>query len=112
MSGHENSIEAGRSQRAAGSGIVSGCQGSAGRLAVVVAAAIVVLAGLWATATMSHSAPGNARETDPQCAALARVVAGRNHSMFDGRRYRATEQRVYGLCIADPAAFRRLVRGY
>ena len=81
-------------------------------LAVLAGSAAIVGAGLLATAaTPFDSGPGT-REEDPKCAALARVVAGRSHSMFDAQRYRATERRVYGLCVADPAAFRRLARGY
>ena len=72
-----------------------------------VATGLIALAGLW-----SSGAPvvaGAGREVNPKCVALARVAAGRAHSMFDSERYRATERQAYEVCRADPVAFRRIV---
>lgn len=52
------------------------------------------------------------REASPECALLARSVAGRTHAMLDGARFRATERQAYAICVSDPAAFHRIVRGY
>jgi hypothetical protein len=48
----------------------------------------------------------------PECTQLARMVAGRNHSMLDGggASYRAIEHQAYQVCIGDPVAFRRMLR--
>lgn len=81
-------------------------------LVVAVGAGVAILAVLWAAVDTAASAGGAGRLDDPQCAAMARVVAGRSHSMFDGQRFRATERRAYGVCIADPTAFRRLIRDF
>jgi predicted trehalose synthase len=45
-------------------------------------------------------------------ATVARSVANRAHSMLDGTRFRATQRQAYGICVSDPAAFRRIVRGF
>ena len=81
-------------------------------IVVAAGAAALILSGLWMTAASPSDSGQAVRADDPQCAALARVVAGRSHSILDGQRYRATERRAYGLCAADPSAFRRIVRGY
>jgi hypothetical protein len=45
-----------------------------------------------------------------ECESLSRVVANRNHSMLDGDSLRKTQLSAYRTCIADPSAFRRLMR--
>lgn len=111
MNGHESSIRSGTNDTG-GQGGADGRLGAGWPYLMAAGAAAIILAGLWTTATMPFATQSAAREANPQCAAMARVVAGRSHSMFDGQRYRATERRVYALCTADPAAFGRLVRGY
>lgn len=73
--------------------------------AAVVAAAILAVG-------VGVSGAAGSREASPECASLARAVASRSQSMFDAPRFRATERQAYGVCAADPAAFRRIVRGY
>jgi hypothetical protein len=75
-----------------------------GWAATLVATILVVGIGI--------SGAAGIREASPECASLARAVASRSHSMFDGAHFRATERQAYGVCAADPAAFRRIVRGY
>jgi hypothetical protein len=41
---------------------------------------------------------------------LARIVAGREHTMLDSRRFRDTERQAYHVCVQDPAVFRKLIR--
>ena len=75
-----------------------------------VATGLIALAGLWSSgAPVVAGAAGVGREVNPKCVALARVVAGRAHSMFDDERYRATERQAYDVCRTDPVAFRRIV---
>lgn len=61
-------------------------------------------------ATIGISAAIGKGERLPECAQLARLVAGRQHSMLDGQRFRDTERQAYSVCARDPAAFRKLVR--
>lgn len=77
-------------------------------LAAAVAGAVVYLAAMGA----GRASIGGQWEPNPECASLARAVANRAHSMLDGARFRATERQAYGVCVSDPAAFRRIVRGY
>jgi hypothetical protein len=76
-------------------------------------ALLVALGVLWsASAPFAGRAADGPRASHPECAALARSVAGRSHSILDSARYRATERQAYGVCLSDPPAFRRIVRGY
>jgi hypothetical protein len=61
-------------------------------------------------ATIGISAATGKVERSPECEHLARLVAGREHSMLDSQRFRETEQQAYGVCARDPAAFRKLIR--
>ena len=80
---------------------------------LAVATGLIVLACAWVgDAPVVGVATSEAREVNPKCAALARVVAGRTHSILDSERYRATERQAYDVCAADSVAFRRIVRGY
>lgn len=69
---------------------------------VLVAAVTVAMIGI-------SAAIGKA-ERSPECVQLARIVAGREHSMLDSQRFRDTEQQAYRVCTQDPAAFRKLIR--
>jgi hypothetical protein len=77
-------------------------------LATTVAGVILYLSAMGA----GTASTGSRMESSPECARLARAVASRSHSILDGARVRATERQAYDVCAADPAAFRRLVRGY
>ncbi len=77
-------------------------------LAAAVAGSVVYLAAMG----LGRASTGGHRESNPECASMARSVANRAHSMLDGIRFRATERQAYGICASDPAAFRRIVRGY
>lgn len=77
-------------------------------LAAAVACAVVYLAAMG----VGRASVGSQRESNPECASMARSVANRAHSMLDGIRFRATERQAYGICASDPPAFRRIVRGY
>lgn len=79
---------------------------------VLVSAMLTLIALYWLIGAESAKASAGRTETDPECASLARVVAGRSHSILDGDRYRATERQAYAVCVSDPAAFRRIVRSY
>lgn len=80
--------------------------------AVLASAVLTLFAVYWLIGTESAKASAGRTETDPVCASLARVVAGRAHSILESDRYRATERQAYAVCIGDPAAFRRIVRNY
>jgi hypothetical protein len=82
-------------------------------LGALVAVGVVGVAYSWmGTVPLAAPAAEQVREDNPKCAALARVVAARSHSIFDAERYRATERQAYEVCVANPAAFRHIVRGY
>lgn len=66
--------------------------------------------GLFALATIGITAATGKPERSPECAQLARIVAGHGRTMLDGRRFGAMERQAYNVCVQDPAAFRRLVR--
>jgi len=70
---------------------------------------VVLVAGM-AIVTIGVTAAAGKPERSPECVQLARIVAGREHTMLDGRRFRETEQQAYGVCARDPAAFRKLIR--
>ena len=77
------------------------------------ATGLTALGCLWSGgAPVVAGAAGAGREVNPKYVALARVVAGRAHSMFDSERYRATERQAYDVCRTDPVAFRRIVSAY
>ena len=48
--------------------------------------------------------------TAMECESLARVVAHRNYSMLEGDSLRKTQLSAYRTCVADPLAFRRMLR--
>jgi len=73
-------------------------------------ATAVVGLGLLVLATIGISAATGKAERLPECVQLARIVAGREHTMLDSQRFRATERQAYGVCAQDPAAFRKLIR--
>lgn len=73
-------------------------------------AAAVAALGLLTMATIGISAATGIAERSPECVQLARVVAGREHTMLDSRRFRETEKQAYSVCARDPAAFRKLIR--
>ena len=70
----------------------------------------MVAVGLLVMVTIGISAATGKAERSPECVQLARIVAGREHTMLDSRRFRETEQQAYGVCARDPAAFRKLIR--
>lgn len=71
---------------------------------------VLTTMGAMVVATIGISAATGKVERSPECAHLARLVAGREHSMLDSQRFRETEQQAYGVCARDPAAFRKLIR--
>lgn len=73
-------------------------------------ATAVVAVGFLVLATIGISAATGKAERSPECAQLARIVAGREHTMLDSQRFRETELQAYGVCARDPAAFRKLIR--
>jgi hypothetical protein len=68
---------------------------------------IMLASGLVAASFVN---PQDRTATSIECASLARTVARRNHSMFDGPAFQRTTEQTYRVCAADPAAFRRIVR--
>ncbi len=66
--------------------------------------------GLSSVAIVGISAAIGKADRSPECVQLARIVAGREHSMLDSRRFRDTERQAYGVCARDPVAFRKLIR--
>jgi hypothetical protein len=70
---------------------------------------VVLVAGM-AIVTIGVTAAAGKPERSPECAHLARIVAGREHTMLDGERFRATERQAYDICAADTPAFRKLIR--
>jgi hypothetical protein len=73
-------------------------------------ALVLTTMGIMVVATIGISAATGKVERSPECAHLARLVAGREHSILDSQRFRETEQQAYGVCARDPAAFRKLIR--
>jgi hypothetical protein len=73
-------------------------------------ASAVVGLGMLVLATIGISAAMGKAERLPECVQLARIVAGREHTMLDSRRFVETERQAYGVCAQDPAAFRKLIR--
>jgi capsule polysaccharide export protein KpsC/LpsZ len=73
-------------------------------------ATAVVAFGMLLLATIGLSAATGKAERSPECAQLARIVAGREHTMLDSQRFVETEQQAYGVCAQDPATFRKLIR--
>jgi len=73
-------------------------------------ATAVVALGMLVLATIGISAATGKAERLPECVQLARIVAGREHTMLDSRRFVETERQAYGVCAQDPAAFRKLIR--
>jgi hypothetical protein len=69
----------------------------------------LILLGVAALVASLPAADAHVRASS-ECANLSRIVAGRSHSMLDGRVFRSTEQQAYRTCVSDPAAFRRIVR--
>lgn len=70
----------------------------------------VAALGLFVVATIGITAASGTPERSPECVQLARMVAGREHTMLDGRRFRETERQAYRVCVQDPAVFRKLIR--
>lgn len=70
----------------------------------------VAALGLSVLATIGITAASGKPERSPECAQLARMVAGRGHTMLDGQRFRDTERQAYSVCVQDPAVFRKLIR--
>ncbi|MBI4999006.1 MAG: hypothetical protein HZC22_19310 [Rhodocyclales bacterium] len=66
--------------------------------------------GMLALATIGLSAANGKAERSPECVQLARIVAGREHTMLESRRFVETERQAYSICAQDPAAFRKLIR--
>lgn len=73
-------------------------------------ATAVVALGMLVLATIGISAATGKAERSPECVQLARIVAGREHTMLDSRRFVETERQAYSVCARDPAAFRKLIR--
>lgn len=73
-------------------------------------AAAVVGLGMLALATIGISAATGKAERSPECVQLARIVAGREHTMLESRRFVETERQAHSICAQDPAAFRKLIR--
>jgi hypothetical protein len=71
---------------------------------------VLLAIALSTVALIGISAAIGKAERLPECAQLARIVAGREHSMLDSRRFLDTEQQAYSACARDPAAFRKLIR--
>jgi hypothetical protein len=71
---------------------------------------VLFVAALSTVGIIGISAAMGKAESSPECAQLARIVAGREHSMLDSRRFRNTERQAYSACARDPAAFRKLIR--
>jgi hypothetical protein len=71
---------------------------------------VLIAIGVSVAATIGISAATGKAEHSPECVQLARIVAGRQHSMLDSQRFRDTEQKAYDLCVAEPAVFRKLIR--
>jgi hypothetical protein len=70
----------------------------------------VAASGLFVLATIGITAASGKPERSPECVQLARIVAGREHTMLDSRRFRDTERQAYHVCVQDPAVFRKLIR--
>lgn len=71
---------------------------------------VLTTMGVMVITTIGISAATGSVERSPECAHLARLVAGREHSLLESRRFRETERQAYGACARDPAAFRKLIR--
>lgn len=67
---------------------------------------------LFGVGVMSTGQTGmkDSRQESAECANAARIVAGRTHSMLEGRAFRTAADQVYRICVSDSAAFRRIVR--
>lgn len=70
----------------------------------------VAALGAFVLAIIGITAASGAPERSPECVQLARLVAGREHTMLDGQRFRDTERQAYNVCVQDPAVFRKLIR--
>ena len=71
------------------------------------------LAGFGLSAIARHTTSDQDRVVAEaaECAHLTRIVTRRDNSMLSGKAaYHATENRIYRVCLSDPAAFKRLVR--
>jgi hypothetical protein len=76
-------------------------------LAVLAAAALAAgLGSGHADSNLRAAAP----IADADCAQLARAVAHRSQSILEPDKFRRTAEQAYGICLSDPAAFRRIVR--
>jgi hypothetical protein len=71
---------------------------------------VLLTAILSALGIIGISAAIGKAEPSPDCAQLARIVAGREHSMLDSRRFHNTERQAYSVCARDPASFRKMLR--
>jgi hypothetical protein len=81
-------------------------------LPVVLAATMAGAVAYVGANRVGTASAGSQRKSNPECAGMARSIANRAHSMLDGTHFRATERQAYGICTADPAAFRRIIRGH
>ena len=66
--------------------------------------------GLLTLATIGLTATTTEAERKPECAQLARLVAGQARSMLGSLQFRETERQAFSVCARDPAAFRKLIR--
>jgi hypothetical protein len=73
--------------------------------------------GMWVVATGGIMLGGLALSTldrhagDPvECRNSARIVANRSHAMFEPAAFQQVRDQAYRVCLADPAAFRRILR--
>ncbi len=73
-------------------------------------ATAVVGIGMLVLATIGISAAAGKAERSPECVQLARIVAGREHTLLESRRFVETERQADSICAQDPAAFRKLIR--
>jgi hypothetical protein len=71
---------------------------------------VMATMGIMLIATIGISVATGKVEDSPECAHLARLAAGRDHSLLDSQRFREAERQAYGVCARDPAAFRKLIR--
>jgi hypothetical protein len=73
--------------------------------------------GMWVVATGGIMVGGVAllaldrHAADPvECGNAARIVANRSHAMFETATFLQVRDQAYRICLADPAAFRRILR--
>jgi len=70
----------------------------------VVASGGIMMGGLALLTLDRHAA-------DPaECGSAARIVANRSHTMLETAAFRQVRDQAYRVCLADPAAFRRILR--